>query len=265
MIVSSNWAFYVISAVIFLSNSIWRFVDLKLPFRDGLREVWKSKKRDMFRSFVMLLVFWIILFFSSFVNVLREDRKSLTSAQGENTSLRAKVAESCKEDKQKADSAKEEAQQARFESRHWQDAYERISHHEMHPDRHLDDADIDRINSRLKELSKNASKDFVTFDFGAVNDREAISLESQLYNIFRDAHWNMRFRGTAVPKELVEAFKRDPMPLGIVIWSDQPNGKGMFYQEIFRAAGLDTNVIPLSMLPTGFKGTVVWVGYKQFP
>lgn len=265
IIVSSNWAAYLISGFLFLVNSVWHFFDIKLPWHERVREAWKSKKKDILRGFVMFVAFWLILFTTSFINVLHEDRASLDSAQNENKSLRAKAEEGCKEDKQKAESAKEEAQQARFESRHWQDAYERISHHEMHPDRHLDDTDIDKMNNQLKVLSKNADRDFTTFDFGMVKDREAMSLGSQLYNMFRDAHWNMHFRGTVVPKQLEGAFERDPMPMGIVIWSDQPNGKGTFYQDIFRAAGLDTNVVPLSMLPAGFKGTVVWVGYKQFP
>jgi hypothetical protein len=87
MIVSSNWAAYLISGIIFLFNSVWHFFDLRLPWRERLREVWKSKKKDIFRSSVLLAIFWAILFSASFVNVLNEDRTSLKSLQNSNQQL----------------------------------------------------------------------------------------------------------------------------------------------------------------------------------
>jgi hypothetical protein len=87
MIVSSNWAAYFISGIIFVFNSVWHFFDLRLPWRERLREVWKSKKKDVFRGSVLLAVFWAILFSASFVRVLDEDRTSLTSLQNKNQQL----------------------------------------------------------------------------------------------------------------------------------------------------------------------------------
>jgi len=86
-IVSSNWAAYVLSGIIFISNSIWRFVDLSMPFRQGLREVWRSKKKDVFRSSALLAIFWIILFSASFSNILHEDRTSWNNSLQETQHL----------------------------------------------------------------------------------------------------------------------------------------------------------------------------------
>lgn len=176
MIVSSNWAAYLISGIIFLFNSVWHFFDLRFPWRERLREVWKSKKKDIFRSSVILAIFWTILFSASFVTVLNEDRTSLNSWRGDNQQLKGKARDlqrqlddNCKEDKRSLQQAEQEAQAERDDARHWREAYEGISRGDLHPDRHLDSEDQRRLREQLRIIAKDPrNKDYVKLDFGIV-------------------------------------------------------------------------------------------------
>src|SRR5260370_21695528 len=88
MIVSSNWAAYLISGVIVVFNFAWTFFsDSTSPWRERMREVLKSKKKDALRGAIMLAIFWGILFSASFVHVLYEDRVSLNAAMNEKKTL----------------------------------------------------------------------------------------------------------------------------------------------------------------------------------
>lgn len=90
MIVSSNWAFYVISAFLLVFNSAWRFVvESKLPWRERLREVSKSSRRDVLRGTAKLVIFWAILLSASFINVLHEDRSSWEKSLQDNRQLQS--------------------------------------------------------------------------------------------------------------------------------------------------------------------------------
>jgi hypothetical protein len=88
LVVSSNWAAYLISAFLFVFLSLWRFLaDSSLPWRERVRDVWEGKKTDILRGSVMLLIFWAILFSASFAKVLDEERSTLRSLKNDNQQL----------------------------------------------------------------------------------------------------------------------------------------------------------------------------------
>jgi hypothetical protein len=105
MVVSSNWAAYLISGFLFVLNFFLRLKDSAGPWRERFREAFKSKRRDAIRGCWLLLLFWSILFSASFRSVLRDKLTSLDAAhtqihnlQGdigtlgsENTALKAQL------------------------------------------------------------------------------------------------------------------------------------------------------------------------------
>lgn len=166
----------------------------------------------------------------------------------------------------------EKLKQARFEAQHWQDTYERMSRGETRPDRVLSSEESNKLYEELSRVAKDRrNRDYVRLDFGSVQDREASHLATQLLQIFREAHWTVTH---VVLKKMSEVSPGKPIPediqfvyaapAGVIIWSDQPNHLGTFLTWSFKEAGIDATLNP-SPPPQSFKGTLVWVAYKQFP
>jgi hypothetical protein len=274
MIVSSNWAAYLISGIIFLFNSTWRFFDIKLPWRERARKVWKSKRKDIFRGAVLLVLFWVILFFFSFSNVLKEDRAALNSFRNDNQQLKVSAKDlqgqldnNCKEDKQNVQQAKKEAQVERDDARHWREAYEGTTRGDLHPDRHLDSEDQRRLREQLRIIAKEPrNRDYIKLDVGMSAQIEPSHLGSQLYYIFRDEHWNVSKPKLDVPKEIqaeMQAYGGPNYAQGIFIFSDDPQ-RGRYLSLILNdCCRLDAIVNPRGT-PQNFKGTLLWVGVKQY-
>ena len=97
-------------------------------------------------------------------------------------------------------------------------------------------------------------------------DREASRLAFQLSQVLREARWSITWKslpqippGKPIPKEFEFLYSA---PVGISIWTDRPNDKGMFLQWIMKDVGLDASVNPMPP-PLDLKDTLIWVGYKQ--
>jgi hypothetical protein len=91
MVVSSNWAAYLISGFLFVLNFLWRLTDSRGPWRDRFREVLKSKRKDAFRGVALLVLFWSILFCASFKSVLHGKLTSLEAAQNQIRELQGQI------------------------------------------------------------------------------------------------------------------------------------------------------------------------------
>ena len=212
--------------------------------------------------FIVTLVIYFPLLSYSVIRTVYDDHESLVSHVRE---LRH-YAENQKQQE-------EQLTQLRSETRHWQDAYQRMARGETHPDRILSSEESNALYEKLREISKNPrnkefANDFVKVEFGSVQDREASHLAFQLSQIFREAHWNVAWKslpatapGRPIPKESEFIYLA---PAGVTIWTERPNDKGTFLMWSLKDAGLDVSVNP-GPIPLSFKGTLVWVGYKQIP
>ena len=127
-------------------------------------------------------------------------------------------------------------------------------------DRVLTTQQSDHLYRQLKKYAEAGNNSaLVTGQLGALNDREAFKLSLQLEKIFTDANWKIKWKG--VPDEDVQKLLNRGAPIGIGIWVDDMN-RGTFLSGMFRDAELEVNIQPL---PPNMKGTVIWVGYKQYP
>jgi hypothetical protein len=55
------------------------------------------------------------------------------------------------------------------------------------------------------------------------------------------------------------------IPIGIWILTNHDQNYGYFLWSVLKEVGLDSEVRPKSDLPVDFKGTIIWVGYKEAP
>jgi hypothetical protein len=156
-----------------------------------------------------------------------------------------------------------ELAEAQAKANNWRDAYTSISKGEVVPDRILSREEIDKLHDRLTELAKNSGDiNFVKIEIAPFRyeDRESLNFASQLFNIFKGAKWNVRWK-TSYDKAFADEFNNS-MPLGVVIYTDNQS-KGSFIMWTLRDAGVDARV---SLdVPAGFRGTMICVGNKQFP
>jgi hypothetical protein len=154
---------------------------------------------------------------------------------------------------------------AKAEVRHWQDAYEREAKGETVPDRILSPEEESSLYDELHQTAKSAkNKDYATTYIGAVQDREAGRLWTQLDDIFRKSHWNVPL-SSGVDKKVWTALSRS-LPVQIVIYSDDMTKATFLMLALHNAAHLNSQVMPDSSLGIpDFKGTLVWIGYKQWP
>lgn len=215
---------------------------------------------------VLALVVVVFGIFS--IRTIYSDHQLLSAATNNLTQqtlkLQQDLAANCKDDEQRLNQAAEQERQARYEARHWQDAYERISRGEMHPDRLLDHGDEDTLYSGLRDIAKNM-RPLPVIQIGSVQDREAQRVAFQILRSFFKAKLPITWQKE--PNKELKAKIEYSLPVGITIWTDQPNSTGTFFYHVFHDAGLDTSVNPN---PSGvwpdLKGKVIiWVGYKQLP
>jgi hypothetical protein len=160
---------------------------------------------------------------------------------------------------------KAEAQQAKDDARHWQEAYERYSHGEQFPDRHLDREDRYRLRDELERVAKAPSnKEYIKIDFAIAPNSEAQHIGFQLYQLFRDAHWNVS-KPMELPKDLQEEMQAygGVNASGIFIFTDQPD-KGRYLSVMLGRIGGQSIVVNPRGLPQHYKGLMLWVANKQF-
>jgi hypothetical protein len=163
-------------------------------------------------------------------------------------------------DKKKFD---DKLRQALSEVERWHNAYSGLSRGDIHPDRVLNSEESNKLFEALRQSSKDPrNKDWVTVEMGSVQDREAMHLGSQLWGIFHEAHWTIKPR-----KKLGKEFENlYPLLLGVTILTDnQDQSRGTWLGWQLKDAGLADTYINPNPIPPTFKGTVVWIGYKQYP
>lgn len=165
--------------------------------------------------------------------------------------------------------AQQEAQAERDDARHWREAYEGVTRGDRHPDRHLDSEDQRRLREQLRRIAKEPrNKDYIKIDFGMSSQIESAHLGWQLYQIFREEGWNLPSKPKSdVPKELQAEFQGYGGPnyaQGILIFTDDPQNRGRYLSLILEdCCRLDAIVNPRG-IPLNFKGTLLWVGVKQY-
>jgi hypothetical protein len=153
--------------------------------------------------------------------------------------------------------------QAKAEAAHWRDAYTGTSHGERVPDRIMNREDTEKLHDKLKEY-RLASKErkYSTVKIGPAfgDDRDSVQLADQLLRVFKDAGWNATWEAKH-SKELESSFRLS-WPIGITIYSDDPNGEAFWIMRDLATIDLSSTVT--DRLPSGFNGTLVCIGYKKF-
>ena len=159
------------------------------------------------------------------------------------------------------------AQRQSDEARHWQEAYERVTRGDEHPDRHLDGKDRRKLRQALEAMSNDpGAKEYIKLEFGISPNVEAQRFGFQLYQIFRDAHWNVSRPRTDFPDELWEEMQSDggaSYVSGIYVFSDDMERGQSLSLILNDCCQLGVIVNPKGS-PQSFKGTMLWVGNKQF-
>jgi hypothetical protein len=157
----------------------------------------------------------------------------------------------------------DELRHARSEAERWHSAYSGLSRGDIHPDRVLNSEESNKLFEALKTMSKDPrNKDYIIVELGAVQDREATRLGWQLYKIFHEAHWNIKPR-PKLGKEF-DQISSHSLPIGIMVWADD-QAKGTWLGWMLKDAGLPEVYVNPYPVPQGFKGEVIWIGYKQWP
>lgn len=243
----------------FLSIGFALYFILRREGREAMLSHWRQNAAVTLKVVIMVtLVIYLPLFGYSVIRTVYDDHESLVT--------RVQALRHYAETK---DQLEEQVKQSRSEARHWQDAYQRMARGETHPDRILSSEETNTLYENFKRISKDSrNKDYLKLDFGSVQDREASRLAVQLFQVFTEAHWNVKWRkvpptapGKPLPKDFEFIYVA---PAGVSIWTEQPSNKGQFLMWSLKDAGLDVTVNP-SPAPPSFKGTLVWVGYKQIP
>ena len=228
---------------------------------DAMMNAWKEDGKTALRTTLLVgLIIYGPVFLFTVAKTLYQDHQALVARVNqlfaENEQLRSP------EEKQKLTTLQAEANRQRNEAKYWQEAYSAISKGEQVPDRILDAQQADALYQELSRLSKDArNKEWASVEIGAVTDREATRLAWQLLKIFQQAHWNAKWR-----KEpgIIGQNPSYSLPLRVTLWTDHPNNMGVFLGGALRDVSLQADVNP-APLPPDFKGTIIWVGYKQWP
>ena len=227
------------------------------PEHEWLAKWWTERKQGIKLSTgIWLLLFLYCCFEAAYQRYkpLHEDNKSLQAQLDKLEEYRT--------NKEKYD---HDLAWAKAEVRHWQDAYERAAKGETVPDRILSHEEENSLYDALYQLSRDSkNRAYATASFGGVQDREARHLWGSLDEIFRKAHWNVPL-SSHIDKR-AWAKLTDSAPMEIDIYSDDMS-KGTFLMlALHNAAHLNSQALPISGLGIpNLKGTIIWVGYKQFP
>jgi cell division protein FtsB len=236
-----GWAILLVDS--FLSIGVVLYFIWRREGRAAMISHWKKNAAVTLMAVVVvnLIIYGTLLVFSA-IRTVFDDHESLVA--------QVKELRHYAENKNQLE---EQVKQSRSEARHWQDAYQRMARGETHPDRILSSEETNSLYEKLREISKNPrnkefAKDFVKVNFGSVQDREASRLAVQLFQIFREAHWNVTWKslpatapGRPIPKEFESIYLA---PAGVSIWTEQPNDKGTFLMWSLKDAGLDVIVNP---------------------
>lgn len=153
--------------------------------------------------------------------------------------------------------------EAESKTDNYQQAYLGISKKERVPDRILNAEESDKLHANLvRDAKANKNKSFLRVDVSPVfyDDRESSKFAFQILQVFQESGWDARW-----PKSRsgsLTTFFRTSMPVGVAIYSDDRN-KGQWVALELRDAGIDADVSHNP--PPDIKGTLICVGYKQFP
>lgn len=133
-------------------------------------------------------------------------------------------------------------------------------------DRVLNSEQSDRLYLALKKIANTPQyKNSVTITIApyAMQDRESFILSEQLEKIFEDAHWNV-YRQTQLPVTLVGRAQHI-VPIGVYLFTTEDSSFEYYVWSALYESGINAVESPTSDLPVGFKGTILWVGYKDRP
>jgi hypothetical protein len=227
----------------------------RIKTQQSLEQWWKEVRSGI----TVTLVGWLLLFLYC---CFEAGYQTFHATIGENRRLAAQLGELKDYAEHRADYDRR-LKWAEGETRHWQYAYERSARGESHPDRKLSPEEEGTLYDALTRLAKDArNKDFISIKMGSVQDREARALAWQLFNIFQmRAHWHVPIDSKFTKKQ-IEALNANAQ-IGITIFSDDMS-RGQFLQFTLRDANLDAQVSPIPSSEPGLKGSILWIGYKQF-
>lgn len=247
-----------------------RFIQTSLPhWRSDMRKLWN----DIGKGATVTVIVWSGLFVFCIFEAAKNDHqtqsKVASGLRDENTRLTAENSHLANNDTgAQIKTAEDEARSERDNARRWREAYEGVSHGELHPDRHLDREDQRKLREDLERIAKDPrNKDYIKLDFGMNTNPETQQIGWQIYMIFREAHWNVPPKAkTDFPKEVRDQMQSDGganYASGIFVFTDTPE-RGRYLGMILKSCcGLQSIVNPRG-IPQNFKGTMLWIGNKQF-
>ena len=276
-LISQNWlavGFALSGAFLaFVFEMRDEFSDIK-PLRKRIsamlnkRTIWIALKSAIWSS-VLLFIFSVVnTVYEDHINIAGENKK-LTTLNGDlsrqNSSLNDRANSACKKERGEAIAARKDAQQAKQESNNWQHAWEKYSRGEQFPDRHLYREDRLKLRYLLELIAKEPkNKEYIKIDFGIAPNDEAQHVGFQLYQLFRDAHWNIS-NPMEFPKDLQEEMQSEggANASGIYIFTDNPARGRNLGVTLGRICGQGVIVNPRGT-PQHYRGLILWVGNKQF-
>jgi hypothetical protein len=239
--------------------------------KDAMMSHWRDDALITLRVLVFVLVLYYVPLFilKGVVATVYEDHQTLVAVNSklkqENAGLTIAANSTCQKEKGEASDAKAKAQQANDDSRHWQEAYERYSHHEQFPDRHLDREDRRRLREEFERVAKEPSnREYIKLDFGVVNNIEAQHVGFQLYQLFRDSRWNIS-KPRELPKDLQDQMQSEggANASGMFIFTDNPD-RGRYLSMILGRISQQEVIVNPRGIPQHYKGLMLWVGNKHF-
>ncbi len=241
-----------IPTLIWLGNVAVQFWLLRRrKVRSPLREAFAQSWVSAVVTATMTVIAWTVIVGCFLVKIVYDDHQSLVN--------RLQDLQGYAKNKQQFDN---QLRDARSEAERWRGAYLAQSHGDIHPDRVLNAEQTNTLFQELKRISNDPkNKDFVKVEIGCVlGDREACHLANQLFKTLNEAHWKVTWK-----RKLAKEFDNPNYASvrGVTIWTDDDRNKGMFLMWELKDAGLSESYVNPFPIPPNFKGTVVWVGYKQ--
>jgi hypothetical protein len=154
--------------------------------------------------------------------------------------------------------------EAQSKADNWQQAYVGVSKGERIPDRILNSEQTDKLHDQLLRLARDSkSKEFsrVEVTSAFLEDRESSQLAGQLLKVFQDSGWVAHWP-TSQSKGMKDFFLTS-YPVHVLIYTDGSAHNADWIRLALNDVGVDATVP--EQMPPGIKGTVICVGYKQFP
>lgn len=157
-----------------------------------------------------------------------------------------------------------ELAQAQAKARQWQDAYTGVSKGEVVPDRILNREEMDRLHDELTKYARDSgNRKYSTAMIAPAfwRDQESAYLAAQLFRVFNGSKWNIRWEKETERSSVLQTAINMSPPVGVAIYTDDPHNQGLWIMWTLKDAGVDSYVA--TDTPSGFKGTLICVGYKQ--